>query len=216
MNFHYHTQAFCALVAALIGVSVAHADMYITEWMYDGMLAGQEFVEFTNVGADPVDMTGWSFDDDSRIPFTVDLSGFGVVAPGQSVILTEADAATFAAEWALAGVAIVGGSSANLGRNDEINLFDASGALVDRLTYGDQNFPGSIRTRYFSGNPATPAALGVNDVYQWVLSEVGDTFGSYVSVSGNVGNPGIYVPEPTMLMACGLLALVARRRVGRA
>jgi predicted extracellular nuclease len=186
--------------------------MYITEWMYDGNAAAQEFIEFTNVGAAPVDMTGWSFDDDSRVPFTVDLSAFGVVQPGQSVVLTESEAATFATEWNLSGVSIIGGNTTNLGRNDEINLFDANGTLADRLTFGDQNFPGSIRTKGISGDPASGAALGANDVYQWVLSSDGDAFGSYVSLSGNIGNPGIYVPEPAALIGLGLLALLGGRR----
>lgn len=192
-------------------VPVASAGMYITEWMYDGVAASQEFIEFTNVGTTPVDITGWSFDDDSRVPFTVDLSAFGVVAPGQSVVLTEADAGAFATEWSLMGVAIIGGNTTNLGRNDEINLFDAGGVLVDRLTYGDQTFPGTIRAKGASGNPGTPAALGANDVWQWVLASVGDTFGSYASASGNIGNPGVYVPEPTAAVALGLLALLVRR-----
>lgn len=193
-------------------VPFAAANMYITEWMYDGVVAGQEFIEFTNVGAVPIDMTGWSFDDDSRVPGTVDLSAFGIVLPGQSVILTESSAAAFESEWGITGVPIIGDNTTNLGRNDEINLYDASAHLADRLTYGDQNLPGSIRTRYFSGNPATPAALGANDVYQWVLSASGDAFGSYVSLSGNVGNPGVYVPEPAGFAALALAVLALRRR----
>jgi predicted extracellular nuclease len=199
------------VLGLLAAVPMASAGMFITEWMYDGNAAGQEFIEFTNVGAVPIDMTGWSFDDDSRVPGTVDLSPFGVVQPGQSVILAESSAADFDSEWGLSGVSIIGDNTTNLGRNDEINLFDAGGALVDRLTYGDQNYPGTIRTKGVSGNPGTPAALGMNDVSQWVLSYVGDTFGSYTSVSANIGNPGVYVPEPTAALALGLLVLLVRR-----
>ena len=37
----------------------------ITEWMYNPHLdAGSEFVEVTNIGGEPVDMTNYSFDDE--------------------------------------------------------------------------------------------------------------------------------------------------------
>ncbi len=77
------------------GNVVADAQMRITEYMYAGV--NGEFIEFTNVGAAPIDMTGWSFDDDSAIPGTVFLTAFGVVNPGESVILTESPAALFIA-----------------------------------------------------------------------------------------------------------------------
>ncbi|WP_164473232.1 lamin tail domain-containing protein, partial [Clostridium sp. E02] len=124
-------------------------NMQITEFMYQG--ANGEFIEFTNVGTAPVDLTGWSFDDDSRLAGTVDLSAFGAVQPGESVILAEASEAEFRAAWGLyASFKVVGGLTTNLGRADEINLFDASGNLVDRLTYSDQTFPGTPRTQGIS------------------------------------------------------------------
>jgi len=201
-----------AAVAVLCAVcSAAQASIRITEWMYSGQ--NGEFVEFTNVGAGPVDMTGWSYDDDSRIPGVFSLSGFGVVQPGESVIITESSAADFRVAWSLpVSVKVLGGYTNNLGRNDEINLFDGSDQLVDRLTYGDQAFVGSIRTQGRSGNPTTPAALGANDVYQWTLSAVGDTFGSYASTGGDIGNPGVYIPEPSALALIALGALAVRRR----
>lgn len=202
-------------VVFTLSVGMASAEMRITEWMYQGGVG--EFVEFTNVSKNPIDMTGWSYDDDSRLPGSFNLSGFGVVAPGESVIITEASAAAFRTSWGLgAEVKVLGGYTNNLGRNDEINLFNGT-TLVDRLTYGDQNFPGSIRTQNRSGNPATLAALGANDPYQWVLAASGDVYGSYVA-GGAIANPGVFslyvVPEPSsiVLMAIGLGAAVLWRR----
>lgn len=169
----------------------------ITEYMYAGPTG--EFVEFTNLSDAPVDMTGWAFDDDNFGngaigPF--DLSAFGTVMPGESVILTEADAETFRTVWGLsASVKIIGnlgqGNGANIGRNDEINIYDANGDLIDRLAYGDQDFPGSIRTQNISGS-TTPEFLGANDIFQWSFAAPNDGLGSYVSANGDAGNPGRY------------------------
>ncbi len=201
-----------AVVLVLSVAGAANAGMYITEYMYKGN--GGEFVEFTNLGPAPIDMTGWSFDDDSRLPGVLDLSSFGIVDPGESVVISEYAAGDFRNDWGLgAGVKIIGEYTNNLGRNDEINLYNASDALVDRLTFGDQNFSGSIRTENVSGNPKTPAALGANDIYQWELSSVGDVQGSWTSTSGDLGNPGTYFPEPAslVLLAIGALGLIRRR-----
>ncbi|MGD8453836.1 MAG: lamin tail domain-containing protein [Phycisphaerae bacterium] len=188
------------------------ASMQITEWMYKG--DDGEFIEFTNTGIDPVDMTGWSFSDDARYPGDVMLSDFGTVQPGESVILCEDPAETFRANWGLVEtVKVIGGNQANIGRNDEINLYDAGSLQIDRLTYGDEDFDDSIRTNGVSGNPATPATLGANDVYQWVEAELGDAFGSYTGAHGDVANPGTYVPEPTSLVLMAVAGLgLARRR----
>ncbi len=166
--------------------------MRITEWMYSG--ASGEFIEFTNMGTSPVDMTGWSFDDDNVTPGAFDLSAFGTVQPGESVVLTESPAEDFRTAWSLsASVKIVGllgvSQGNNIGRNDQLNLYDANNELVDRLTYGDQNFPGTIRTQNRSGQTCREA-IGKDDIEAWELSTVGDVYGSFASSTGDIGTPG--------------------------
>ncbi|MET0225611.1 MAG: DUF3616 domain-containing protein [Dokdonella sp.] len=172
--------ALCALPAT--------AQMRITEYMYGG--ANGEFVEFTNVGSTPIDMSGWSFDDSSRTPGSQDLSAYGTVAAGESVIFTETNADTFRAAWSLcAAVKVIGGNTNNLGRDDEINLYDANGQQIDRLTYGDDSALGGVRTNNVSGW-VDAAGLGNNIATDWTLAIVGDSEGSYASTGGDIGSPG--------------------------
>jgi predicted extracellular nuclease len=197
------------LLSTIATSASALGQMRITEWMYNG----DEFIEFTNVGDASLDLDGWSFDDDSRAPGTVSLSAFGIVAAGQSVILSESDAATFRAAWGLgASVSVIGSNTTNLGRADELNLYDASSSLVDRLTYNDQVI-GGPRTQNLSAN-ILAANLGANAANLAVASLSGDAFGSVLSTSAYPGNPGFYVPEPTVatLLGIGVAGLAARRR----
>ncbi len=191
----------------------------ITEWMYSG--AGGEYIEFTNLGDAAVDFNGWSFDDDSRTAGTVSLTAFGLVAPGESVILTESSAADFRSAWSLAAsTLVIGDNSTNLARGDEINIYDASNNLIDRLTYADNGAAGGPRTQNISANPISLAALAPDTAATgWVLSAVGDSYGSWKSASNDIGNPGAFalaVPEAPsialMLAGLGLVGAAVRRR----
>lgn len=171
--------------------------MRFTEYMYSG--AGGEFVEMTNFSDSTVDMTGYSFDDDRAIAGNFSLSAFGTVQPGESVIVCESAAETFRTAWGISpSVKIIGnlGNTAggnNLARNDELNLFASGGAVVDRLTYGDQTFTGTLRAQNASGQP-THASIGQNDVTLWQKSVLADLFGSWRSTGNDLGTPGYYPP----------------------
>ncbi|MBX3375178.1 MAG: CotH kinase family protein [Phycisphaeraceae bacterium] len=170
--------------------SFGQSGIRITEFMYQG--ANGEFVELTNISDDPIDLAGWSMDDDSGTPGTLSLSGAGVLVPGASVLITDADPAAFAAAWGLSGVPIVGPNTvAALGRNDEIHIYDAKGGLVDRLRYGDQTYPGTIRTQGASGQICRQG-IGQDRITHWVLSSAGDPFNSWTSSGGDRGSPGTF------------------------
>ena len=167
---------------------LALCQMVITEWMYSG--TDGEFIEFTNVGTVPVDMTEWSYGDGSQVPGTVDLSAFGVVDPGESVILTEAAAGNFATAWSLTDVTIIGECPASLSRNDQINLYDSGNVLVDQLSYGDENYPATPRTQGASCNIPESDYDETFAQTDWRLATVGDVFGSRMSAGGDIASPG--------------------------
>ncbi len=170
----------------------------ITEYSYTA--ANTEFFELTNTGSTPVDLTGWSFDDNTRISGSFSLSALGVVNAGESVIVTEAvDVNIFRTAWSIpATVKIIVGGPNVLGRADEINIYDNNGLLVDRLTYDDLAIAGSVRTQNVSAWTAA-ANLGKNDVAKWQLSVVGDAQSSVRSAGNDIGNPGRYVAGPTSI-----------------
>ena len=178
--------------------------MRITEFMYSGRdVAGTgEFIEFTNIGDAPVDLTGWSYSDSGTPAGTMPLDAFGVVAPGESVILSEAPALAFRTAWNLCPAArIIGSNGTNLGRADTINLFDADDVLIDTLAYSDQVFPGSIRAQNVSGW-APAAALGQDVIGQWQLSVEGDTERSVLSLAGDIASPAYSTQTAVPFDAC--------------
>jgi hypothetical protein len=221
MTFKTLFVAAAWVVFGVAGNSFANS-VYISEFCSDtGNNEKFEFVEFTNVGSTPVDMTGWSEDDSNATPNKPghSLSAFGILAPGESAIFTEATPAAFKAYWwgstPPTGLKVVGPyTNDNLNTTgDSITLFDNAGALVDRLDYTAPNSADAV-TRNAPFN-----ALGLNNNSLWMSSQIGDTFGSFHAAQklAIIGNPGHYpVPEPsTLLMACAAgagILLAARRR----
>jgi len=179
-----------ALAASLAGCAdAALAQVRITEFMYSGN--DGEFVEITNTGTSAVDLTGWSFDDDSNTAGSFAIGALGTLAAGESAVITEAPAANFRTAWQRCAAAkVIGGNTQNLGRNDVINLYDAGGTRVDTLRFGDQNFPGTIRTQNVAGWVST-AGLGADAIAQWSLASANDAEGSHASTLGDLGSPGI-------------------------
>jgi hypothetical protein len=178
------------LLVSVLGAFSVSAQMRITEYQYNG----SEFVEFTNVGATNIDMTGWSYSDAARSPGDVSLSAYGIVNAGESVILSEEVATAFRTRWGLcAGVKVIGGNSTdNLGRSDEINLYDNTNTLVDRLTYNDaSSVPPLGGPRTDTKSAWVPAAaLGTNQSNLWVASTAADAEGSIAST------PAAYFASP--------------------
>jgi Lamin Tail Domain len=207
------TYIFAALAAGTLASNAA--GLKITEVMYTGLYG--EYVEITNtnsVGGASIDLTGYVYSDNHRATSgsnSVDLSVIGSLAPGKSAIITEADPSvfetvtygTFTGVTKPSGLVIVGNVTVNLGRNDEVNIYDNIGTLVDRLTFNDQatagTDPAGPRTEEFSAVPGPSTVLGDNKFKNWVLSVVG-TSGAWKSGNhnvtpngnGTVGSPGTY------------------------
>lgn len=173
----------------------------LTEWMYSGNHG--EFVEFTNRGTQAIDLTGWVLKDDQIALPGFSLSSLGTIQPGESFVVTDNVATNFRTAWNLAantkilgelGALGVGGE--NYGRNDQIHIYDSGGVLIDRLFYGDQTYPGTVRAQNVSAQ-APCSAFGQNTIASWVLSSLGDAYGSVQSQPAvtnlrDIGSPGTF------------------------
>lgn len=211
-------------LALLATLNLASAQIYITEFFYQGRGSSgtlgfeHEFVELTNFGASAVDVTGWYYRDSTEgnptatpnSPFS--LSGFGSIAAGESVIITDLSEADFRLVWGTLdpSVRVIGLSAPGLGRSDAIRIFDANDDIVDQLRYGDETFAGSERFRYTTG-VTDFANLGADNIVGWFFSDTDGTT-NLTSANGDVGNPGYVnttaIPEPATAAALvGLLAL---------
>ena len=189
-----------SLSALTLGVVVpaAHADagaaIRITEFAYGGKIAtggDGEYVELTNIGDSPQDMTGWSYDNKLATPGAVPLAGLATVAPGESVIITDADAATFRTDWGLKdSVKIVNDGTETLNKGpNSIHIYDSSNAEVDSVSYV------ATPTPFFTdkGQAARVDAAHVGakaGTTGWTIATVDDDESSWTSVTGSIGSPG--------------------------
>jgi hypothetical protein len=112
------------------------------------------------------DLTGWKVDDSSNaFASAIALTGVSSIAPGQSVIFVEGNAATAAAfktAWfgasVPAGFAIGSYSGSGIGLStdgDAVNLFDATGKRITGVSFG-------ASTTYFTFDNAAGLAAAIS------------------------------------------------------
>ena len=125
----------CVAVASLS--SIASADIYFTEYLNNTTNGDEdtyEWCEIYNAGTTAVDLTGWSFADNTSGGV---IETFGIIKPGAFMIIAK-NAQAWANTWTPGDV----GSTAHewTGENlsntaDALNLFDAAGVLQAHLSY---------------------------------------------------------------------------------
>ncbi|MDO9199608.1 lamin tail domain-containing protein [Rhodoferax sp.] len=207
------------------GAVVAHADVRITEvapWGSGNSSVGADWFELTNTGTSALNITNWKVDDNSNsFASAVALNNVTSIAAGQSVVFIEGNATTaasFTANWfgadVPAGFAIGYYSGSGLGlsaTSDAVNIFNASGVVQARVTFGASDSSSPYQT--FDN------AAGLDNSLITQLSVAG-TNGAFVASNSaiEIGSPGTIaaVPEPethAMLLAgLGLIGAIARKR----
>ena len=170
----------------------------VSPWSSGNSPYAADWFEVTNAGTTPVDITGWKMDDNSNsFDLAVTLNGVTSIAPGQSVVFIEGDAAVvsaFAAAWFGDNIpegftiGTYGGAGVGLSTGgDSVNLFDALGNRVTGI-----NFFAS--TTFFSFD--NTAGLGSTTLplpTVTALSADGIN-GAFLSIDGTeTGSPGVSV-----------------------
>lgn len=212
-------------VFAISAVIPAHAAIIISEvspWSSGNSSYGADWFELTNTGASAVDITGWKVDDNSNsFGASLALRGVTTIGAGQSAIFLESTANAsssdttidnaFKAAWFGSNVPAeflignYGGSGIGLSTSgDAVNIFNASGTLITRISFG-----ASTSGRTFDNS------AGLNNATISTLSSVG-TNGAFTSANGaEIGSPSA-VPLPgalsLLMSAVGLVGGMRLRR----
>lgn len=152
-----------------------------------------DWFEITNFGTDPIDLDGFSWDDESRLSGRHEISSSVILGANESVIFADivaADEAAWLATWMQTSTGLrvytkddfgpIGFSSFSSG-GDEVNLYDDLGQLVSRATFTGADVTAGFTIRF--GNDGTILGLSVSGID-----------GAYASDSGDVGSPGNLAP----------------------
>ena len=114
-------------------ITGAPGEVVINELMYHPFseLPAEEFVELLNLGAQPVDLTGW------RITNGVQFTFPAVVLPAGGYLVVAANAASFQAKYPGVTNYVAGWSGQLSNSGNHLVLKDAAGTKVDEVTYAD-------------------------------------------------------------------------------
>lgn len=187
-----------------------------------GLAYAADWFELTNTGSDSVNITGWKMDDNSNaFGSSVALNGITSIAAGESVIFLETASpttvgASFLSTWfgtnggPRIGSYTGGGVGLSTG-GDAVNIFDGSGALQAKVTFGASDATSPYQT--FDN------AAGLNNAAITLLSESGVN-GAFIAANdtAEIGSPGLIaaVPGPEsyafMLAGLAVVGAIARKR----
>jgi len=169
----------------------------VAPWSSGNSPVAADWFEVTNIGARPVDMTGWKVDDSSESPAAaLPLLGVPSIAPGESAIFLEtatpaATRSTFLNTWFGAsppanlqvGSYTGGGAGLSTG-GDAVNLYDSNNVRRAKVFFAVA--PSSAPFATFDNSVAAENA-SISD-----LSAVG-TNGAFAAVNdtNEIGSPGL-------------------------
>lgn len=131
-----------------------------------------DYWELTNFGSAPLSLAGYTWHDSARsrsAALAWALPAATSIAPGESIIFTPADVATFRAWWGLPeSVRVIRSVGApGLGQNDGIALYDAAGVEVFYFSYGPGAFTRSNGQPSKGGHAGTSGGGAAHDALVW-------------------------------------------------
>lgn len=172
----------------------------VAPWSSGNSPVAADWFEVTNISDNAVNVSGWKVDDDSAaFASAIALNGITSIAPGESVIFIETAnletmRTTFLNNWfganPPAGLQIGSYSGGSIGLSsggDQVNLFNAGGALQAKVSFG-----GSDAVQPYQTFDNTVA---LNSVTLSTLSQAG-VHAAFVAANSTieVGSPGYSAP----------------------
>jgi uncharacterized protein YjiK len=196
------TSTLLALAASFVPL---HAQLLITEINSNG--TGGDFWELTNVGASPVDLSNYKWNDSARTATgAIAIPAGTSIAAGESIVFNvTGTAATFRTAWGISNAVQVLSSGGNpgLGQNDAITLYNAANVEVLYLSYAANGFTRSSGSGAAGGHAGASAGglAAVSMVLdpgfgtstpRYTAAVVG-TFGAFAHTtdSATIGSPGV-------------------------
>lgn len=220
--------SIAAIVATTLAVpAYAATAIKITEvspWSSGNSPLAADWFELTNTSTSAISITGWKMDDgSSAFSTSVALNGITSIGAGESVIFIESAtslSASFKSLWfganapASLQVGFYDGTGAGVGLStsgDGVSIFNASGALQAKVTFGAADAAAPWQT--FDN------AVGADNAAISTLSVVGTKGAFTASGASEVGSPGriaAAVPESEtyamMLAGLAVFGAFARKR----
>lgn len=192
--------------------AMARADLIITEVMssssHTNTAANGDWWELYNSGPSAIDLTAYSWDDDSATPGSADFNGLTINA-GQAIIIcqeTLGQEQAWKDVWGLTDVTMI-----NLGNTefqnfgsagDQLHLYDGSSTEIDSVTFGAASSGYSFEWDT-SGSSLGLSANGENGAFQATASGGGGP---------DIASPGAAIPEPGTWVLLGLGGLIMAGR----
>ncbi|GAA5123363.1 lamin tail domain-containing protein [Luteolibacter yonseiensis] len=181
-----------ALAAFAAATVASNAQVRVTEYSHKGLFG--EYFEVAYLGATGTtqDLTGWKFNDNSGTASTGIALPAVILNPNQTVIVTEISAGLFEQAWygergvsaPASLVDYVENNQRNLGKTDEIRIFNAGGTQVDTVSI----------TSALDTEDAPAVLNAARTSFVFASTVAGQFKAGAPAGNGPTGSPGIVAP----------------------
>jgi Lamin Tail Domain/PKD domain len=200
--------AFLAVFVSFLPVrsSAAHAAVLFTEIMYDvsGTDTGREWVEITNTGTSPEDVSGYRFFEANVNHALTKISGSSVLAAGSSAVIAD-DAAKFKIDWPSFAGTLFDSSFSLSNTGEPLALKDSSLNVLDSITYdpslgagGDGNSLQLSGGAFSAAAPTPGTYAGAAAPLETPTAQTANAAPQTVASAPSVGS-STYTPPPSNL-----------------
>jgi hypothetical protein len=204
------------ITLSIFAISHANAAIEITEvapWSSGNSPIGEDWFELTNTGNTAVDISNWSWDDDSRNAGTASFLGISSIDAGQSVVFVDSNGSAsstidFINNW-------FNGSAPT---NFAIGYYEGPGLSTsgDEVNVYDENF--TLQAQLIFGSSTSGPYQTFENIAGLSFSQIGVN-GAFAAANSSleIGSPGtiVAIPEPEtyalILAGLGLLGFSSRK-----